>query len=93
MSLGLDLGIAQCAHLGRTCGVERNNADKPSKVNIFPCCKYLYCAGIGPYEIKNMAGEGHHSSDTYFTGICTLGLDNDQANNDDDAYISYIKAL
>lgn len=44
-------------------------------------------------EIKNNAGQAHSSSNLLSTGICSLGLDNNQAKKDHDKYLAYVKEL
>lgn len=93
MSLGLSLGIVECAHVGSTCFVQRDRTNKPTKVTIRGCCDHLVCVGIGPSERRNGLGQAHSSSDIESTGICSLSLDNNGAKKDHDSYIEYVKGL
>lgn len=101
-TLGLSVDHAFCQHLGRSCGVTRDSRDKPTKVVFIPCCKYLECVGVSPNvnAVPSSLPEliisklGNSKPDyTVYTGMCTLGLDNNKAYTDFDAYRDYVKGL
>ena len=78
--------VRECSSLGKTCGIQRDSDSDPKTVTMRPCCEKLVCLGAGPYEILNGVGMAHHSSKLLTTGICSLNLDNNQANADKDRY-------
>lgn len=92
-SLGIEIVFAYCAHVGSTCLVHRNEADKPTRVTIKPCCDYLVCVGVGPTEKRNALEEAVRSSDLESSGICSLSLDNNRPVKDREKYFKYVKGL
>lgn len=101
-SLGLKVDYNNCQHLGRPCGMTRNDPNKPTNVVLTPCCKYLECIGLSPNinavpssfpELIASALSNRAADNTIYTGACTLSLSYNMAYTDYDAYAAYVKGL
>lgn len=101
-SLGLKVDFNNCQHLGRPCGMTRNDPNKPSNVVLTPCCKYLDCIGLTPNtnaipsslpELIVSKLSNRPADNTIYTGTCSLGLSYNKAYIDYDSYAAYVKGL
>lgn len=91
--LGVQVKFEECAHIGRSCSISRNDENNPTEVTITPCCDYLACTGIGPNEVRNVLGAALRVDPLASSGICTLSLDYNLAPKELDKYIAHVQNL